>query len=150
MVVLVVVVVEEFASFHPLLWARPCSNTSGALEMTGSSQGRRQPSCEWCRGWVGWWVGGILLLWPKGNKQLWTTCAKVRREWKEGGSKGGKKWERGSRSCLLRSSLLCYFLGCWSEIDCWILSFFFWHLFAFIALHTGLLRKQKQRTDRRD
>lgn len=74
-----------------------CPHTDGvkALEMTGSCGGRREPLCEWWWGWVRW----ILLLWPKGNQQLWTTCAKVRRV----GVRGGKKWE-GAREVVF----LCF------------------------------------------
>lgn len=115
------VAVKEFGCFSPP-WSLLCTNTDGvkAPQMTRRSEGRRQPSCEWCGGWAGW----ILLLWPKGNQQLWTTCAKVRRERKEGGSKG-KEMGGGAGSCLLRSCLLCHFLGCWPDIDYWFSVFYF-------------------------
>lgn len=35
----------------------------------------------------------------------------------KGGSKGRKEMGGGAGSCLLRSSLLCNFLGCWPDID---------------------------------
>lgn len=91
-----VVVVMEFGCTP----SRPPSCTTlyqEALEMT-PSRGGQTPALMWMMwGWVGW----IPLLWPKGNKQLWTTCAKV----KEGGSKGGKETGGGAGSCLLRSCL---------------------------------------------
>lgn len=71
--------------------------------MTRHVDSRRQPSCERCRrGEWDMWAGCVVSQRPKGNRQLWTTCAKVRRERREGGGLS-KEMGGGARSCLLRS-----------------------------------------------
>lgn len=74
-----------------LCWYQWCKSPANDTELWGQT-----PALMWMMwGWMGW----ILLLWPKGNQQLWTTCAKVRREGGSEGVRGGKKWE-GAREVV--------------------------------------------------
>lgn len=59
-------------------------------------------------------VGGLdTIAVAKGKSAVMNNVCKS----KEGGSKGRRRRGGGAGSCLLRSSLPCYFFGCWPDID---------------------------------
>lgn len=63
-------------------------------------------------------MGGLdTIAMAKGKSAVMNNVCKSEEGVKGGREYGGKEMGGGAGSCLLRSCLLCHFLGCWPDID---------------------------------